>query len=96
MLNLVVIITRSKARANPAQYTPMPFIVKCLKLILTELQTYKTTAGGKGKKVSNNTIDLEEDDGVSPFSYQTLSIALSADHRFMCAVMCGWFSGVQG
>lgn len=60
-----VIITRSKARANPAQYSPMPFNVKCLKLILKELQTYKTTAGGKGKKVSNNTIDLEEDDGVS-------------------------------
>lgn len=55
-------MTRSKAKANPAQYSVSPFPVKCLKLLLKELQSFKTSAA-KGKKVSTNTLDIDEDDG---------------------------------
>lgn len=61
----LVIITRSKAKANPAQYTAAPFPSKCLKLLLKELQTFRSTAAAKGKKVSTGTLDIDEDDGVS-------------------------------
>lgn len=60
----IVIVTRSRAKTNPARYTRTPFPIKCLKLILKELQTFKSSAGGKGKKVSSGTIDVEDDDGV--------------------------------
>lgn len=64
LLTVPVIVTRSKAKANPAQYTASPFPAKCLKLLLKELQTFRSTATGKGKKVSTGTLDIDEDDGV--------------------------------
>lgn len=66
--NLVAIMTRSRTKSSPNQYTAAPFPLKALKLILKELQSYKTTGAGKGKgkQVDNSALDnLDEDDGVS-------------------------------
>jgi hypothetical protein len=66
--NLIAIMTRSRTKSSPNQYTAAPFPLKALKLILKELQSYRTTGAGKGKgkQVDNSALDnLDEDDGVS-------------------------------
>ncbi|GFZ49805.1 hypothetical protein JCM24511_07208 [Saitozyma sp. JCM 24511] len=55
----VAIITRSRAKTTPNQYTQIPFQVKALKLLLKDLQ-----ALGSGKGIANKPdLDIEEDDG---------------------------------
>lgn len=68
IVDAAAIITRSRAKSTPSTYTACPFPLKALKLILKELQSYKTSGAGKGKgkQVDNSAFDnLDEDDGVS-------------------------------
>ncbi|OCF34393.1 hypothetical protein I316_03907 [Kwoniella heveanensis BCC8398] len=59
--NRDTIMTRSRTRNNPNQFTRIPFTLKALKLILKDVQAEPTKGQGKGKgKVD---YDLEEDDG---------------------------------
>jgi hypothetical protein len=65
------IMTRSRTKSSPNQYTAAPFPLKALKIILKELQSYKSTGAGKGKskQVDNSAFDnLDEDDGVCAVS----------------------------
>lgn len=64
------IITRSRAKKTPNQYTSIPFPLKALKIILKELHLYKSTGAGKGKgmKVGDDGALFAEDDGVSSLS----------------------------
>ncbi|OCF78060.1 hypothetical protein I204_02066 [Kwoniella mangroviensis CBS 8886] len=57
--NRDTIMTRSRTRNNPNQYTQIPFPLKAFKLILKDVQS-EPGAKGKGKKVD---YDIEEDDG---------------------------------
>nr|XP_019043733.1 hypothetical protein I302_08314 [Kwoniella bestiolae CBS 10118]OCF22663.1 hypothetical protein I302_08314 [Kwoniella bestiolae CBS 10118] len=57
--NRDTIMTRSRTRTNPNQYTQIPFPLKAFKLILKDVQA-EPGAKGKGKKVD---YDIEEDDG---------------------------------
>jgi hypothetical protein len=65
--DMVAIMTRSRAKKTPNQYTSIPFPLKALKIILKELHLYKTTGAGKGKgkKVGDDGVLYAEDDGVS-------------------------------
>ncbi|WWD20442.1 hypothetical protein CI109_104918 [Kwoniella shandongensis] len=56
--NRDTIMTRSRTKINPNQYTQIPFPLKALKLILKDVQA-EPTAKGKGKA----DLDIEEDDG---------------------------------
>ncbi|WVQ75750.1 hypothetical protein IAR50_005381 [Cryptococcus sp. DSM 104548] len=61
--NRDTIMTRSRTKAHPNQYTQTPFPLKALKLILKDVQS-ESSGKGKGKGKSK-TVDLEipEDDG---------------------------------
>ncbi|ODN87698.1 hypothetical protein L198_06924 [Cryptococcus wingfieldii CBS 7118] len=61
--NRDTIMTRSRTKAHPNQYTQTPFPLKALKLILKDVQS-ETSGKGKGKG-KGKTVDLEipEDDG---------------------------------
>jgi hypothetical protein len=67
--NRLAIMTRSRAKKTPNQYTSIPFPLKALKIILKELHLYKSTGAGKGKgmKVGDDGALFAEDDGVSGF-----------------------------
>jgi len=64
--DIVAIMTRSRAKKTPNQYTTIPFPLKALKIILKELHLYKTTGAGKGKgmRVGDDGALFAEDDGV--------------------------------
>ena len=67
--NRPAIITRSRAKKTPNQYTSIPFPLKALKIILKESHLYKSTGAGKGKgmKIGDDGALFAEDDGVSGF-----------------------------
>ena len=69
------IMTRSRAKKTPNQYTSIPFPLKALKIILKELHLYKTTGAGKGKgkKVGDDGVLYAEDDGVCNFQHSLVS-----------------------
>ncbi|WVQ84827.1 hypothetical protein IAT38_006984 [Cryptococcus sp. DSM 104549] len=57
-VNRNTIMTRSRTRTNPNQFTQIPFPLKALKLILKDVSS-EPTAGGKGK----TDLEIDEDDG---------------------------------
>lgn len=71
MADRVAIMTRSRAKKTPNQYTTIPFPLKALKMILKELHLYKSTGAGKGKgmKVGDDGALFAEDDGVRYLIY---------------------------
>ncbi|KIR36656.1 hypothetical protein I352_01614 [Cryptococcus deuterogattii MMRL2647] len=56
--NRNTIMTRSRTRQTPNQYTQIPFPVKALKLILKDVQSEPTSA-----KKPTSGLDIEDDDG---------------------------------
>ncbi|WRT69867.1 uncharacterized protein IL334_006858 [Kwoniella shivajii] len=57
--NRDTIMTRSRTKSHPNQYTQIPFPVKAFKLILRDVQS-EPGVKGKGKKID---YDIDEDDG---------------------------------
>ena len=82
---MAAIMTRSRAKKTPNQYTSIPFPLKALKIILKELHLYKTTGAGKGKgkKVGDDGVLYAEDDGVSgPFVQMGVSVLTEQDEEW--------------
>jgi hypothetical protein len=59
--NRNTIMTRSRTKATPNQYTRIPFPVKALKLLLKDLQD--VGKGKKGGKKGTDGLDIADDDG---------------------------------
>jgi hypothetical protein len=78
--NISAIMTRSRAKKTPNQYTSIPFPLKALKIILKELHLYKSTGAGKGKgmKVGDDGALFAEDDGVSGLLQKTRTALTNA------------------
>ncbi|BGP14490.1 hypothetical protein JCM10213v2_002439 [Rhodosporidiobolus nylandii] len=59
--NANTIMTRSRARANPDQFPPIPFPAKALKLLLHDAQTAAKESGA-GKAIPDDAVSDDEDD----------------------------------
>jgi hypothetical protein len=61
--NMLAIMTRSKTKNSPNEYTSVPFPLKAFKLLLKDVQHQDSgSKKGKGKALD---LEIEEDDGVS-------------------------------
>ncbi|ORY34633.1 armadillo-type protein [Naematelia encephala] len=62
--SISAIMTRSRTKISPNQYTQIPFPLKALKLLLKDVQNVGSKGGGGGKgKGKGKDVELDEDDG---------------------------------
>ncbi|KAH8920893.1 ARM repeat-containing protein [Atractiella rhizophila] len=90
--NANVIMTRSRARQNPDQYTMIPFPIKCVKVLLHELQSAGDDAVITSK---NETVDSEinSDDGDDDWEEEDDPTVKDSDLQLLSDFLSGAVAG---